>query len=73
MVNSGHLESILEHPGRRHFFANTVGQTMGIDLTLCLRKLCKNDFQRCRQQIGDEGDLLESDESQFGKGKYAAA
>ena len=37
-------------------------------LTLRLRKLCKNDFQRCRQQIGDEGDSLEGDESQVGKG-----
>ena len=30
MVNLGHLESILEHPGGPHFFANTVGRTMGM-------------------------------------------
>ena len=33
-VNLSHLESILEHPARRHIFANSVAQVFKLDLTL---------------------------------------
>ena len=33
-VNLGYLESILEHPARRHSIANTVGLVCKLDRTL---------------------------------------